>query len=217
MKGLFVKDMRLLLQRKKFFLMIVIISTVLGFNTDGQFVIGYLTLICSLFVLSTISYDEYDNCYPFLMTLPAEREDYVKEKYLFGLILGGIAWMIGCIIYMVKEAFTNPSVDFIEEIPVMLMYIPMFLLLMDLTIPLHLKYGSERGRMMTIGLVGGVIAVVLCIGIGLEYLNVRYDRLLSEIDSWTVAANVVVLFGIVMVVTLTSYSISTRIIQKKDY
>ena len=78
MTGLLLKDFRLFLQQKRFFAILVFIAIIMGLNSDSTFTMAYLTFVCSFFVLSTISYDEFDNCYPFLMTLPVKRSDYVK-------------------------------------------------------------------------------------------------------------------------------------------
>lgn len=81
MKGLLIKDMRLLMnQGKTRFLMLVAVSLILSVMgaASPSFVVSYITIIFSFFTASTISYDEYDNCYLFLMTLPVTRKGYVN-------------------------------------------------------------------------------------------------------------------------------------------
>ena len=56
---------------------------------ESTFVVSYFTMIASMFVLSTISYDEYDNGYAFLFSMPFSRTSYVKEKYVFSILVGG--------------------------------------------------------------------------------------------------------------------------------
>ena len=58
------------------------------------FAIGFLTFVMSLFSVSSISYDEFDNGNAFLFSLPITRTTYVVEKYCFGLILGLSAWTV---------------------------------------------------------------------------------------------------------------------------
>ena len=81
MKGLMIKDFRLMFRRKRSFIFILLCGFIVNFSTDAEFFVGWLMLIGSLFALSTIAYDEHDNCYPFLMTLPITRKGYVIEKY----------------------------------------------------------------------------------------------------------------------------------------
>lgn len=62
MKGLLIKDFKLMMMQKNFFLSIIAIAVVLTvFVKNPSFIIGYLTFIGSVFTLSTISYDEFDN------------------------------------------------------------------------------------------------------------------------------------------------------------
>ena len=87
MKGLLIKDFKLLKNQKQFFLtvsMMGIIFLVVSNNPD--FVISYITIMISIFTLSTISYDQYNNGMAYLFTLPITRKEYVGEKYVFGLI-----------------------------------------------------------------------------------------------------------------------------------
>ena len=88
MKGLLIKDFKLLKMQKNFFVVMIIISVGLAlFSEDLSFPIGFSTFVFSLFSLSSISYDEFDNGSPFLFSLPITRADYAAEKYAFGLIL----------------------------------------------------------------------------------------------------------------------------------
>ena len=79
------KDLCLLLQRSRAMIIMVGVGVIIGFSTDGGFLIGYLTMISAILSIGTISYDEFDNGYPFLLTLPVTRKSYVMAKYLFCL------------------------------------------------------------------------------------------------------------------------------------
>ena len=85
--------------QKSFFIIIIVVGCLLtmGYN-DFTFMVGFITFILSLFTVSSISYDEFDNGYPFLLTLPFSRKTYVIEKYVFGLILGLTGWLVSVLI-----------------------------------------------------------------------------------------------------------------------
>ena len=77
MKGLFVKDLKLMMLQKNFLLLIL--ASVIGmmiFIDDVIFPLGFLSFIVSLFTVSTISYDDFDNGNAFLFTLPITRNHY---------------------------------------------------------------------------------------------------------------------------------------------
>ena len=90
MKGLMIKDLKLMKAQKNFFLLILAVAVgMILFSEDVTFGLGFLTFVVSLFTLSTISYDEFDNGNAFLFSLPITRQTYVFEKYSLSLLLGG--------------------------------------------------------------------------------------------------------------------------------
>ena len=54
MKGLLIKDARLIWKQKRFLVILLFLAIMLNFNSDGTFVIAYLSFIGFSFVLSTI-------------------------------------------------------------------------------------------------------------------------------------------------------------------
>ena len=95
MRGLICKDLRLMMVQKNFLIMLAAVALVsLAAMDDPMFVIMYMTLIFTSFILSTMSYDEFDNGFPFLFTLPITRKLYVREKYVLALLSGAAAWVL---------------------------------------------------------------------------------------------------------------------------
>ena len=87
MRGLLEKDFRLTFIRKQTLLIFFIMAIVMGVSMDGSFLVGYLTMLASIVALGTISFDEFENGFPFIMTLPFDRKTYVREKYLFCFLM----------------------------------------------------------------------------------------------------------------------------------
>ena len=97
MKGLLIKDFQLAKTQGK---MLLIVALVIGVfmeiaGMSEGFVTGYITIIMSVFAATSISYDEYENCFSFLLVLPVSRKEYVNEKYVFSGILIFSAWLVG--------------------------------------------------------------------------------------------------------------------------
>ena len=91
-----------MMMQKNFFLSIIAIAVVLTvFVKNPSFIIGYLTFIGSVFTLSTISYDEFDNGNAFLFSLPITRKLYALEKYVFGFLTGACSCLISLILCMI--------------------------------------------------------------------------------------------------------------------
>lgn len=87
MKGLLIKDYKLIMHNKKMFLILMVVWFLALQNYDGySFLIGYSIMTFVLLVLNTLSLDEYYKSMPYLITLPVKRTTYVSEKYV--LMLG---------------------------------------------------------------------------------------------------------------------------------
>lgn len=86
MSGLMQKDICILLQRSRVLVVLIGVGAIMGFSTDGSFVIGFLTITCAILTVGTISYDEYDNGYPFLFTLP------ITKKHTWPANMSFVCW-----------------------------------------------------------------------------------------------------------------------------
>lgn len=113
MKGLLIKDFKLLKTQQKFFLLVLFIAIAVEMfsGSSSSFLIGYLSFMAILFTLSSISYDEFDNGNAFLFSLPITRKSYVIEKYGLGLILGSSFWAFGTLIVILKEVIANKYIS----------------------------------------------------------------------------------------------------------
>lgn len=220
MSGLLVKDFRLMLQRKRFFLFLLLIALFMGFSMQENMsmIVGYLTLLSVLFCVSTMSYDEYDNCYAFLLSLPVERKTYVKEKYLYGLLTGIGAWIISVLICTVCRIAKLQSLPAFSQIAEALTFLVIGQLLLNLIIPLQLKYGMERGRMAMIAIIGSLSLLVF---FGAKIMAARGIPLDIYLDKAMSGANtgLLILIAIALLVLLTAISvmISQRIMEKKEF
>lgn len=64
MKGLLIKDYKLILNQKNFFCLMIALSVgMLLFSDDVIFPLGFLIFVISLFTISTISYDDCNSCH----------------------------------------------------------------------------------------------------------------------------------------------------------
>ncbi|MCQ2501043.1 MAG: ABC-2 transporter permease, partial [Lachnospiraceae bacterium] len=158
MSGLFVKDLALLMQRRSSMLILMVVGAVMGFSMDGSFVVGYITMLTAILTLGTITYDEFDNGYPFLLTLPITRKLYVQSKYLFSAVLGLVGWAFAIVVY-VACSFARSIHLTVEDLLGALIFIPFFLLIIAVMMPLQLKYGAEGSRIV-MAIIAGVIAII---------------------------------------------------------
>ncbi len=147
MKGLLIKDFKLLKNQKNFFIILIAISIGMSaYMEDVSFIIGYLTSICSLFTLSSISYDEFDNGYAFLFSLPITRKGYVLEKYSFGFIVGIISWLFATTIAIIAGLMKG-SIILKDIIIIALLELLVLVILLSVMLPFQLKFGGEKAEL----------------------------------------------------------------------
>ena len=214
MKGLLMKDWALMKQRGKILLFLVAWGFLMTFIMDSSsFVVGWIVCIAAITSLSTISYDEYDNCMPFLMSLPVTRRAYALEKYLFSLLSGGVFWVLSLGIVAVCGLFNGKGFSLAEELPGMVVILALTFFILAVSIPPQLKWGAEKGRIV-------MLLIYAVIGAGAFLLN-RFGgtssgvgERLSALPLWGAVLGAL---GLGVLLTAVSALISVRILEKKEF
>lgn len=216
MKGLIIKDFKLLMMQKSFFITLAIVAVFFSITTDSVFVIGFLTMICSMFVLSTISYDEFDNGNTFLFSLPITRKGYVIEKYIFGIMIGVISLVLSTIIACILTLFLNGTITN-DLFLVSLFYIPIVLVLQSLMLPLQIKFGSEKSRIA----IFIVVAIIFIIGYGfnelIRILNIDFTSLVNTVLTMNISMILMIIMFLSLIIMFISCKISMKIIKNKEF
>ena len=218
MKGLIIKDLCLLKNQLNFFYIICIVGIMMAFtNMNLLFIMNYITIIFTMFTLTTISYEELDNGRAFLFTLPITRKGYVIEKYVLGILIAAVAWMVSGGIVLVFTVLRHPGTDITESVISMIFYLIIAIVFLDFTLPVQLKFGVDKSRIAIIGVVGAVFLVVFAV---VKLLGMMGIDLVLIIDSLPSAglAGVALYAGIgCILLTVVSYLASLKIIEKKQY
>lgn len=218
MRGLLIKDFKLMRAQNNFFVFIVAIAIGLAMLTENpSFIIGYLTLIGSMFTLSSISYDEFDNGNAFLFSLPINRKVYIVEKYSFGLIIGGGSWLLATIIVIIAGQLKNTNLRIDETMIIALLNLLVMLVILAVMLPLQLKFGGEKSRVVIMGAVGMMFVIsVITVKIA-KALNIDLTSMFNHLPTVSMGMLIVIAIGIAIITLLISYKISLSIINKKEF
>lgn len=218
MKGLLIKDIRLLKNQKHFFLIICLVGTMLLFTSgEPSFVISYMTFVFSMFTLSSISYDEYDNGLAFLFSLPISRKKYVREKYVFGLLLGGTAWTVTTAVVSAYVTWKKQEIDWKSWLVTACIYLALFVVFLLIILPIQFKFGAEKGRIAMLGAMG---IIFLSIYAGTKIagkVGIDIDAALMRIEAASTGEVVGTLAIACCVIAVISYNVSLRIMKKKQF
>ncbi len=222
MKGLLIKDIRLMKSQGAVLLAILILAAlflgVVSSDVEPFFVVAYVTIFLSIFVASTISYDEYDNGYLFLMTLPVTRKNYVNEKYIFGVLISIFAWCVGMAAGTALMIAQGAKTGAGEWIGGNLMYICIAWVFMSIMMPLRLRFDSEKARYANIIMFALIAAVAYGVSKISQYVPENILRNVSAFFN-TLGNNGILALcaGIAVAALLISYICSRHIMAKKDF
>ena len=218
MKGLLIKDFKLMAVQKNFFAVILIMCILfLAAYEDPTFMISYMVMMVSFFSISTISYDEYDNGGAFLFTLPITRKGYVTEKYLFGflnMLLAMVVISFPTYLSLLLRHMTFSPEEFAMTLVGSCVAV---ILILSIMIPLQLKFGAEKSR---VALMIMILAIFLSGYLVMKGRKGQVTLILSSIVNYAdanPAIFVVVLCLILAALVLVSYTFSVKIMQKKEY
>ena len=221
MKGLLLKDVKLLKGQGAIYLaltaLVAIFVSAIS-DVSPSYVVAYITGILSIFSATTISYDEFDNCYPFLMTLPVTRKKYVDEEYLFGILTAVFAWCVGMTVGTVLLLTQKTVMPAEEWVGSSLVYICIAWVLISIMIPLRLKFDAEKSKYATIIAFGVIIVVIFGVSRAAERVSenitgpiIEFFVMLGDYGFLALSA------GVSAAVLVISYVCSRRIMAKKEF
>lgn len=217
MRGLLLKDVFLLKNQKRFFLIFLFAAAGMLFaNLNPAFVINYVTIIFAMFTLSTISYDEFDNGYAYLFTLPITRKQYVAEKYVFGFLVGGSVCLVVSAFALIVTFFRTGIVDVGVLTPAFFSLLIMFLFFCAV-LPLQLKFGAEKGRIVLVFFIGAIFAIGYVLANVVKDSKVDVSAAIEAMTSLNQASVIGLLFVISVAAVCLSYLLSVKIMQKKQF
>ena len=218
MKGLLVKDFKLIMVQKNFFLLIfMIVMGMILFTDDVTFPITFFCFIVSLFTLSTISYDEFDNGNSFLFTLPITRSTYVAEKYCLVLLFGGGAWILATTLGVIATIFKG-EFAIIDLILITGLSLLAIIIIQAVVLPFQLKFGGEKARIVMVGVFGVLTVMVTVVVNGVkDIFNVDLVYIFNTLPSVGMGIFVGIAVIISLSVLLISMKISNSIINRKEF
>ena len=217
MAGLLEKDFRIIFTRKQALLMMTLICLFMAGSTDGSFIVGFMSILGVTLSIGTISYDDLDNGMSFLMTLPISRKTYVKEKYVFISAVALVFWVIASIVYVAFEVYKGEGLEPMNMALAALTFIPFIFLVLDIMVPIELKFGAQKSRIALFILAGAMAAIVM---FGLRMIDGMKEEMWNSFK-WITSIQLPILVGIIaaitIVITIISYLISQRIMANKEF
>lgn len=218
MSGLLEKDFCLLKSNRKTLVLFLALAVVISLSQTDTFILGYFPFLMIIMLTGTISYDEMDNGFPFLFTLPVDRKIYIREKYLL-CIVGTIgSFLIAWVLYfaaLLVNGVPDASEKLLENAGMFPAFLTVFFLAVAVTIPIQVKYGAEGSRIVLAGI------CFLGAGVILFVHKAAGDAALEKITSFSnmleKTSGKIGVFAVSIAALLISYGISVRVMEKKEF
>lgn len=223
MLGLIIKDIRTI--KNQGIVMFLMAVAALGIimnrsaGNAGGFV-AYAIVLGMIYAFNTVSWDAHENGYAFLFTLPVTPRLYVAEKYVLSLLFSAGACLLSG---AVAALFLSGGVDlWIHCVTCGIIWV-MFLWMPIVMMPLQLKFGAEKGRVLAAIAFGCLFGLCLLVAVHLENnaggkaMELAED-ILSRLEKLIGMGGLLALAGLISVAAyLLSMAVSMHIMEKKEF
>lgn len=223
MKGLLVKDIKLMLRNKKVYVILMACALLVLMRSDSySFIMGYIIMLNVIFVFNTLPFDESNKGMTFLMAMPIKRETYVTEKYVLMLIFGFIGTVVGAVVSIVR--FREMAMAILTEAAVIFIVMAFIQFIM---LPIQLKFSGEKGRMIAMGGIACIVCLTPSFGVIGEAVGhimssqTAAARILEHIiivfrslNSWVIGGMAFLIWLICLAVSMT---VSWKIMRRKEF
>lgn len=214
MKSLILKDLYNIghnIKSMLFMLVVFAFCLIPGSGVEGYIVA--CALLCGMMVVTTFSFDDSANWTRYAMVMPIERKDLIMGKFVVLAIFGAAGSLFGLLAGSVGGAIAKKvSFDSLQISQLLLLTLLAWIISFvfgSMSIPLAIKFGAEKGRMLL--LVSLLVPGAVCVGIYqlLKLLKVEVtDRSLPVLICAALIAAIVWCYGM--------YRVSCRVFSKRE-
>ena len=216
MKGLLIKDLRILLRQKATLLIIMLIGIFMSMNGgNASFSLGYMMLVSTMMVITTISYDYFEKGMSFMFTLPIRRKEYVLEKYLLALLIELLVALLTTLIQVGGIILGQPA-DWEMFLGTGAGCLVAAMILIAVYIPVYIKCGPEKSR-IAMFIVFGMVAAVTYLAAKVKPVQDLLMALVEALSKMTITQVVGIGIAVFVLIMASSIGISMAIMEKKEF
>lgn len=211
MSGLFTKEFIVIIKNNKLSLIVVPMFLLIGIINHQLMFLMLIPALLSMLPLGTMTYDEVSHWDMYVYSLPVKKKSVVTSKYAAVLVLALISTvLIGTILFLLKnnvKDVDNNTIAFMTAASLIIgMIVP------SISIPINLKFGTSKGRLIYLIIVGAICGIVPTVIISdAQNLTIKLMKIVSN-----PAILALVTIGIVAAISFISWLIAVRIYEKKE-
>ena len=166
-------------------------------------------------LMSTLSYDSYNHGLITLFTLPINRKDYLKQKYLLGFILGIFFLIIASTsYYQIEHSFKFINSDFIQGCFLILIF---SYLVIGFAVPVGVYFEAQKSQLAMIIVFGGLFLITFILYFIIQLIGFNVETLLDFYIENQLSLVCILCTFFVAFINYLSCKISLKLINKKEY
>lgn len=210
MSGLVLKDLLVLRNQEKSYLMIIGVYAVLTFAGvfDYSITSTMMVVLTMMMPMATFSYDDLARWDKYAVSTPIGRRGVVKAKYMTVLVISGGAGLL-CLLIDVIVVIVDKSAQMGLLLSTLGAGLGVGLLINAFTLPLMFKYGAEKSRGISTALMLTLFVIIFGAAALIGTEGVDVPNLVVMMVPWLMAA--VILGGLGV-----SYTIAQKIYAQKE-
>ena len=160
MKGLLLKDWYMMKKYCRSYLLIAVVFIAVSLVGDNNlFFVFYPCLLCGMIPVNLLAYDERSHWDVYCGTLPVTRDMVVSAKYIVGLGLQAVVFLLSALGQAVRIGLQG-RFDWESYLVLMSLMAMLSLFSSSITLPFMFKLGVEKGRMAYYVMIGLVCAAI---------------------------------------------------------
>lgn len=203
MRGLLRKDMYVSDKTGRLLLVLaLVLSLVPKMETFGN---TYAMMLALMIPMNAVAYDERCRWDRYAAMLPYRTEQIVWGKYLLSYIYTAIAEAIVLLGAVIRSFISPDSVNWVEAFQISVILLGIMVCIAALGLPALYRFGSEKGRLMMLLVLGG--------GVGAALAVMQVFSQLDMLPSPAVAVGLTVV--LIVTVTYVSFRLSVRFYKKR--
>ncbi len=210
MIGFMKKDLAMMKSNLKLIGVLIVVYAIMGLmgEMDISFILPFMSV---MIMISTFSYDNYNQWDAYSISLPNGRKNSVKAKYVATILMILAISIITTILSFMISYMNTKTIPYEQILISMFGTIFGTLLVLTFMYPIIYKFGVEKAR---IGIFLIVFGLVMIGGFLSPYINLSWIvKVLSFLEDYLI----IILIIIAIMMVYLSYKISEKIFDKKEF
>ena len=218
-KGLVIKDFQTIKSYKgtALFMLVIFVGSSFLNNNITNFLPIFMPLYFGMLAISSFSYDNLAKADKYILTFPINKKDVVRARYIYILLVTLVGSLLGYILTILVQCIKLGNIldigAIVNNLAVIIGSLLGIMFLQSFQIPIMYKFGAEKGRIIQmIMVVGLMLGISIITTVLMKIFGISLDTLIAILKNYLI----VIIGAAVVLLYISSYITSCKIYEKKE-